>query len=159
QRRIKRRMVLHRIEKLRDYLRYIKSTPTELDELYRDILIHVTGFFRDSSAFEALRKHVFPSFSQNRKPGDAPIRIWVPGCSTGEEVYSIAISLLEYLWAFSHNISQASSAIQIFASDISEEALDRARAGLYTESAVSEIPAERLKQFFVRMDGGYQINK
>jgi two-component system CheB/CheR fusion protein len=83
----------------------------------------------------------------------------VAGCSTGEEAYSIAITLLEYLWAHPRNISQAATTIQIFATDISETALDRARTGLYTESAVAEISAERLKRFFVRQDGGYQVNK
>jgi two-component system CheB/CheR fusion protein len=162
QRRIKRRMILHKFEKLKDYLTYIKKTPGELDELYRDILIHVTGFFRDSEAFEALRATVFPKLLQDREPADTPIRIWVPGCSTGEEVYSIAIVLLEYLWEHGRHgplASTTSREVQIFATDLSETALDRARNGLYAEAAVSEVSAERLKQFFVRLNGGYQINK
>ncbi|MGC2271508.1 MAG: chemotaxis protein CheB, partial [Candidatus Sulfotelmatobacter sp.] len=158
QRRIRRRMVVHKVEKLKDYLRFIGKKPEELDELYRDLLIHVTGFFREPETFVALRKHVYPKLFEGRKP-DNPIRIWVAGCSTGEEVYSIAITLLEYMWVHSRNISQAATAIQIFATDISETALDRARTGLYTEAAVSEISAERLKRFFVRLDGGFQINK
>jgi two-component system CheB/CheR fusion protein len=158
QRRIRRRMVVHKIEKLKDYLIFIGKKPEELDELYRDLLIHVTGFFREPEAFVALRKHVYPTLFEGRKP-DNPIRIWVAGCSTGEEVYSIAITLLEYMWVHSRNISQAATAIQIFATDISDTALDRARTGLYTEAAVSEISAERLKRFFVRLDGGFQINK
>jgi two-component system CheB/CheR fusion protein len=158
QRRIKRRMVVHKIEKLRDYVRYIGKKPEELDELYRDLLIHVTGFFREPEAFAALRKHVYPRLFEGRKP-DNPIRVWVPGCSTGEEAYSIAITLLEYLWSHTRNISQAATSIQIFATDISEGALDRARSGLYTEAAVAEISPERLKRFFVRQDGGYQVNK
>jgi two-component system CheB/CheR fusion protein len=158
QRRIRRRMVVHKIEKLRDYLRFIGRKPEELDELYRDLLIHVTGFFREPEAFLALRKLVYPKLFEGRKP-DNPIRIWVAGCSTGEEAYSIAITLLEYLWAHTRNISQAAIAIQIFATDISETALETARAGLYTEASVSEISAERLKRFFVRQDGGYQVNK
>ena len=158
QRRIRRRMVVHKIEKLKDYLRFIGKKPEELDELYRDLLIHVTGFFREPETFLALRKNVYPKLFEGRKP-DNPIRIWVAGCSTGEEVYSIAITLLEYMWVHSRNISQAATAIQIFATDISDTALDRARTGLYTEAAVSEISAERLKRFFVRLDGGFQINK
>jgi two-component system CheB/CheR fusion protein len=158
QRRIKRRMVVHKIEKLRDYVRYIGKKPEELDELYRDLLIHVTGFFREPAAFAALRKHVYPRLFEGRKP-DNPIRVWVPGCSTGEEAYSIAITLLEYLWSHTRNISQAATTIQIFATDISEGALDRARTGIYTEAAVAEISPERLKRFFVRQDGGYQVNK
>jgi len=158
QRRIRRRMVVHKVEKLKDYLRLIGRKPTELDELYQDLLIHVTGFFREPEAFLALRKHVYPALFEGRKP-DNPIRVWVAGCSTGEEAYSIAITLLEYLWAHTRNISQAATAIQIFATDISDMALDRARAGLYPEAAVSEISAERLKRFFVRQEGGYQVNK
>jgi two-component system CheB/CheR fusion protein len=157
-RRIRRRMVVHNVETLKDYLRYIGKKPEELDELYRDLLIHVTGFFREPEAFTALRKHVYPKLFEGRKP-DNPVRVWVAGCSTGEEAYSIAITLLEYMWVHSRNISQATTAIQIFATDISDTALDRARTGLYTEAAVSEISAERLKRFFVRLDGGFQINK
>src|SRR6202167_1702745 len=158
QRRIRRRMVVHKIEKLKDYLRLIGKKPEELDELYQDLLIHVTGFFREPEAFVALRKHVYPALFEGRKP-DNPIRVWVAACSTGEEAYSIAITLLEYLWTHTRNISQAAMAIQIFATDISETALDRARAGLYPEASVAEISAERLKRFFVRQEGGYQVNK
>ena len=158
QRRIRRRMAVHKIETLKDYLRFIAKKPDELDELYRDLLIHVTGFFREPETFVALRKHVYPKLFEGRKP-DNPVRIWVAGCSTGEEVYSLAITLLEYMWVHSRNISQAATAIQIFATDISDTALDRARTGLYAEAAVSEISAERLKRFFARQDGGYQINK
>ena len=158
QRRIRRRMLVHKVEKLRDYLRFIGKKPEELDELYRDLLIHVTGFFREPAAFLALRKHVYPKLFEGRK-SDNPIRVWVAGCSTGEEAYSIAITLLEYLWGHSRNISQAAMAIQIFATDISDTALDRARTGQYPEAAVAEISAERLKRFFVRQEGGYQVNK
>jgi two-component system CheB/CheR fusion protein len=162
QRRIKRRMVLHRLDKLKDYVRYIKNNPPELDELYRDILIHVTGFFRDGEAFNALRKAVFPSLFQNRKLGDESVRIWVPGCSTGEEVYSIAITLVEYMWDEARILNLASAktkAVQIFATDISDTSLDRARSGLYAEAALTKVSPERLKRFFVRLDGGYQVSK
>jgi two-component system, chemotaxis family, CheB/CheR fusion protein len=161
QRRIKRRMVLHQIEHMRDYLRYIKRNPQEIDQLYRDILIHVTGFFRDPEAFEALRTVVLPGLFTERRPEDPPVRVWVPGCSTGEEVYSIAICMLEYLWeeARSRSIPSVNKGIQIFATDISDPALERARAGLYSEASVAGVSAERLKRFFLRTDGGYQINK
>ena len=158
QRRIRRRMVLHKLEKLKDYLNFIARKPEELDELYRDLLIHVTGFFREPESFLALRKNVYPHLFEGRKP-DNPVRVWVAGCSTGEEAYSIAITLLEYLWAHTRNISQAATTIQIFATDISETALDRARSGAYSKAAVAEVSAERLKRFFVRQDGGYQVNK
>ena len=162
QRRIKRRMVLHRLERVKDYLRYIQAHPGELDELYRDLLIHVTGFFRDKDAFEALRLHVFPNLFHDRKLDESPVRIWVPGCSTGEEAYSIAIVLLEYMWEKAHTTAPgilSAKAVQIFATDISENSLDRARMGLYSEAAVAEVSPERLSRFFLRLDGGYQINK
>jgi two-component system CheB/CheR fusion protein len=162
QRRIKRRMVLHKLERFADYLAYIKEVPSELDELYRDLLIHVTSFFRDPQAFEALRALVFPKLLESRRPADSPLRIWVPGCSSGEEVYSIAIVLLEYLWEHAANVPLASATskeVQFFATDLSEQALDRARSGLYAEHALLEVSPERLKRFFVRLDGGFQINK
>jgi two-component system, chemotaxis family, CheB/CheR fusion protein len=159
QRRIKRRMVLNHSERLEDYLHFVKRNPKELDELYRDVLIHVTGFFRDPGAFEALRKEVFPLLVKNRKPSDWPIRVWIPGCSTGEEAYSMAMALLEYMGPGNANISAApnSRAVQIFATDISEAALDRARAGIYQDSIVADIAPARLKRFFIRVDKGYQI--
>ncbi|MGC2819126.1 MAG: chemotaxis protein CheB [Candidatus Sulfotelmatobacter sp.] len=158
QRRIRRRMDLHKIPNLKDYLLYIAKKPEEVDELYRDLLINVTGFFREPESFLALRKHVYPGLFEGRKP-DSPVRVWVAGCSTGEEAYSIAITLLEYLWTHTRNISQAATAIQIFATDISETSLDRARSGLYSKAAVANISPERLKRFFVPQDGGYQVNK
>ncbi|HEY7097645.1 MAG TPA: chemotaxis protein CheB [Terriglobales bacterium] len=161
QRRIRRRMVVHRLEKLHEYLKYVKDHRSELDELYRDILIHVTGFFRDPSAFEALRSSVFPALLKNRNLNETPLRIWVPGCSTGEEVYSIAIVLLEYIWEQkgSSAASLSSQLIQICATDISEPSLNRGRAGLYGEAAVADVSPERLARFFIKADGGYQINK
>jgi two-component system CheB/CheR fusion protein len=158
QRRIRRRMLLHKTPTLKEYLRLIGKKPQELDELYRDLLIHVTGFFREPESFEALRQQVYPALFEGRKP-ENPIRVWVAGCSTGEEAYSIAISLLEYLWSHTRDISKAATAIQIFATDVSETALDCARAGVYPEAALADIAPDRLKRFFVRQDGGYQVNK
>ncbi len=162
QRRIKRRMVLHHFLKLKDYLRYIDGNPTELDALYRDLLIHVTEFFRDEGTFDTLRNKILPSLLQDRKPEDGPLRIWVPGCSTGQEVYSLAMVILEFLWAYDK--SRRSPAIpqlvvQIFATDISDFALNRARSGIYAANEVSGISKEQLNRFFVRHDGGYQIHK
>jgi len=160
QRRIKRRMVLNQTEKLADYVRLVKRTPTELDELYRDILIHVTGFFRDPGAFDALRKVVFPALVQNRKPSNWPIRVWIPGCSTGEEAYSMAIALLEYLGPDRAKFSAADAKpVQIFATDVSEESLDRARTGIYSEASLGDLASARLKRFFSPVDKGYQINQ
>jgi two-component system CheB/CheR fusion protein len=160
QRRIKRRMVLHKLENVADYVRYIKSKPGELDELYKDILIHVTSFFRDPDAFEGLSKHVFPNLFKDEKAGT--VRVWVPGCSTGEEVYSLAMAMLEYIWLETKKTARTtpgSVPFQIFATDISESSLDRARAGIYPLAAVAEISPDRLRRFFVKLDAGYQINK
>ncbi|MGA8021629.1 MAG: chemotaxis protein CheB [Candidatus Acidiferrales bacterium] len=159
QRRIKRRMVLHRVESLEGYLAYIKENPNELDELYRDVLINVTGFFRDPEAFESLRNIVFPSILQNSQSEQGPLRFWVPGCSTGEEAYSIALVLTEYLWDHARQSSASSKSVQIFATDISDTALDRARVGLYSEASVSEISPERLQRFFLKQSNGFQVNK
>ncbi len=113
-RRIQRRMVLYKLESLDDYAENLRQNSDEVKALYEEILIHVTSFFRDPEAFEKLKKLVFPTITQN-KSANAPIRIWVAGCSTGEEVYSIAICLLEFL---GNRVIQPP--IQIFATDISE---------------------------------------
>lgn len=153
-RRIQRRMLLSKLERLEDYVAYLESHPTEIKILYEEILIHVTSFFRDPKAFELLTTTVFPTISQN-KSAEVPIRIWVAGCSTGEEVYSIAICLLEFL---SERNLQPS--IQIFATDISEPAIDTARAGIYAEDRlVDDVSPERRRRFFYPIDGGYHINK
>ncbi len=153
QRRIHRRMLLHKLERLDDYVRYLQENPSEIDQLFHDLLINVTEFFRDSSTFEALAAKVFPMLKD--RPADMPIRIWVPGCSTGEEPYSLAITLLEYLGDSAGNM-----AIQIFATDIDENAIAIARTGLYPESINQHVSPERLRRFFVRVDGGrYQISK
>ncbi len=162
QRRIKRRMVLHHLLKLKDYLQFIDSNSAELDALFRDLLIHVTEFFRDEGAFEVLRHKILPSLLQDRKPEDGPLRIWVPGCSTGQEVYSLAMVLLEFLWAYGSKRKSPAipqMAVQFFATDISDFALDRARSGLYATNEVTSISKERLNRFFVRHDWGYQIHK
>jgi len=122
-RRILRRMALRRVENVDAYVDKLRSDSTELHALYEDILINVTEFFRDPETFDALKKTVFPKIVANRQNG-APIRIWVPGCSSGEEVYSVAITLLEFLEEKSHD-----TGIQIFGTDISEIALEKARSG------------------------------
>lgn len=152
-RRIKRRMMLHKAESLKDYIKRLQENRVEVDALYQDILIHVTGFFRDPEVFEALKTLVFPNLLKNRTP-EAPIRIWVPGCSTGEEVWSIAISLMEFL-----GDAGSGKEIQIFATDISETALEKARAGVYLENITTEVSPERLRRFFVKAGRGYQIHK
>ncbi|MCG6136186.1 MAG: ATP-binding protein [Nostoc sp. LLA-1] len=153
-RRIQRRMLLYKLERLQDYAEYLQNNPGEVKALYEEILIHVTHFFRDPEAFELLKERVFPTIIQN-KSAELPIRIWVAGCSTGEEVYSIAISLLEFL-----SDKVTSPPIQIFATDISEIAIDKARSGIYAENQMVEVSPESRRRFFnVLEGGGYQINK
>jgi len=153
-RRIRRRMLLYKLEQLEDYAAYLQAHPAEVKALYEEILIHVTSFFRDPEAFELLKTRVFPKITQD-KLTDAPIRIWVAGCSTGEEVYSIAICLLEFL---TDKITQPS--IQIFATDISEMAIVKARSGIYPENQMVEVTPERRRRFFHPVEGGgYQIIK
>ncbi|MBD2080216.1 chemotaxis protein CheB [Leptolyngbya sp. FACHB-17] len=153
-RRIQRRMVLYKLERLENYAEYLQEHPAEVQALYEEILIHVTSFFRDSDAFELLQAQVFPTITQN-KPAEFPIRIWVAGCSTGEEVYSIAICLLEFL---ADKATQPP--IQIFATDISEMAIHKARAGIYSENQMVDVSPGRRRRFFYTLEGGnYQINK
>ncbi len=152
-RRIQRRMLLCKLDRLEDYVAYLAAHPTEVKILYEEILIHVTSFFRDPQAFKLLATKVFPTISQN-KSAEVPIRIWVAGCSTGEEVYSIAICLLEFLSERDLHLS-----IQIFATDISEPAIDTARAGIYAADRLVDVSPERRRRFFYPVEGGYHISK
>jgi two-component system CheB/CheR fusion protein len=152
-RRISRRMVLNKIDTLEQYLAFLSEKPAEVDALYEDILITVTGFFRDPEAFETLKKRVFPTLLKKRS-ANSPIRIWVAGCSTGEEVYSIAIALFESL-----SDTTINPPIQIFATDISDTAIERARTGIYLENSMVDISPERLRRFFVKVEQGYQVSK
>src|SRR5215467_7454145 len=124
-RRIARRMALLKIENLKKYLAYLHSKREELDALFQDILIHVTSFFREPEAFKMLQTRIFPNITANKKAGE-PMRLWIPGCSSGEEVYSLVIALLEFL-----GDRASSTPIQVFGTDISEVAIERARAGIY----------------------------
>jgi two-component system CheB/CheR fusion protein len=146
-------MVVNKIERIEDYAIFLKSDKNEVHELYHDLLINVTNFFRDPEVFDTLRKKIYPSITKEISPSN-PVRIWIPGCSTGEEVYSIAISLFEYLEKKSANYF-----IQIFATDISEPAIEKARSGYYPDSAIKELPKEFLRKYFSKVNGGYQINK
>lgn len=153
-RRIARRMALLRIESLQEYADRLENNRPELDALYRDILINVTSFFRDAEVFEALKTSVFPQIVKG-KSAESPVRIWVPGCSTGQEVYSLAIALLEFL-----DQVPIRPPIQLFGTDISDSgSIERARAGSYPTAIESEISPERLRRFFVKEPGGYRIGK
>ncbi|MDX1951893.1 MAG: CheR family methyltransferase [Verrucomicrobiota bacterium] len=152
-RRILRRMVLTKKETFKDYHQYLQVKPGEVDLLFHDLLINVTHFFRDPHVFQTLKKKVFPKIVRFNQR-DEPTRIWIPACSTGEEAYSIAIAFLEFLGKDSHNTS-----LQIFATDISETALNKARAGVYPESIAAELTPQRLRRFFHKVEAGYQITK
>jgi two-component system, chemotaxis family, CheB/CheR fusion protein len=150
-RRILRRMALRQLDSFGAYAADLRDHPEELDALYHDLLIKVTGFFRDPNTFEALRRDVLPRLLEGRSP-DTPLRIWVPGCATGEEAYSLAISMLEWLGE-----GAAQYPICIFATDLDEGALAKARTGLYIENIALDVSPERLRRFFVKVGVHYQI--
>jgi two-component system CheB/CheR fusion protein len=152
-RRVLRRLALHRVETLAGYIQYLQSNPAEIQSLYQEILINVTSFFRDPEAFETLKTEVFPRILRNR-PADTPVRIWVPGSATGEEAYSIAICLLEFLEEEGIKIP-----IQIFATDIDDAAIERSRTGAYPENISSDVNPERLRRFFTPIEHGYEVSK
>jgi PAS domain S-box-containing protein len=152
-RRIHRRMVMHKFTRAEDYLRQVQTSSDELGALYRDLLFSSAGFFRDPAQFDALTSRVFPSLLHQRTRG-VPLRIWVPGCASGEEVYSIAICLLEYL-----GDRAADHEIQIFATDIDTEAISRARQATYPPSIARQVSPRRLQQFFWPSDHSYQVQR
>jgi two-component system CheB/CheR fusion protein len=152
-RRIERRMNVHQLESLRHYLRFAQANPHELDALFQELLIGVTSFFRDPQAFEALAQKGLPSLLQE-KPDGSTLRIWVAGCSTGEEAYSLAIVVKEYLAQHKRRL-----AVQIFASDLDNRAIETARAGLYPVGIAGDVTPERLQRFFTKEDGSYRIKR
>jgi len=152
-RRTLRRMAVHKIDNVRDYLKHLHAHPEEVEQLYQDLLIPVTGFFRDPEAFEALKSSVFPAILKD-KSSKGTIRIWAPGCSTGEETYSLAMALLEFLGA-----QAPSFQIQLFGTDANERAIEKARSGIYPDQIAENVSPERLRQFFVRVEEGYRVSK
>ncbi|MFT3764879.1 MAG: CheR family methyltransferase [Minicystis sp.] len=152
-RRIQRRKLLARARTTAEYIEMLEGRPLEVESLYQDILIKVTQFFRDPEAFAAMQRSAFPAILRARQE-DGPIRIWVPGCSTGEEVYSVAIAFIEVAAEMRHDVP-----FQLFATDVSEEALAKARAGIYLENIAADVSPERLGRFFTRAGKHYQINK
>ncbi len=152
-RRIGRRLAVHNMTDIAEYARFLSSNPAEAAILFQEFLIRVTSFFRDPAAFEVLAKDVIAPLVDDSEPGHT-LRIWVPGCSTGEEAYSIAMLLDEHRT----NRSDAPR-IQIFATDIDTAALDIARAGFYPSSIASDVSAERLRRFFNKRESGYQVKK
>jgi|CXWL01.1.fsa_nt_gi two-component system CheB/CheR fusion protein len=152
-RRIERRMNVHQIETLKQYLRFLLANPHELDALFQELLIGVTSFFRDSEAFDVLEQKVLPSLLEGTADG-ATLRLWVAGCSTGEEVYSLAIIFKELLTQ-----KKLRRTVQIFATDLDSQAIETARAGLYPVGIAGDIMPARLQRFFTKEDSRYRIKK
>jgi two-component system, chemotaxis family, CheB/CheR fusion protein len=150
-RRIVRRMLLKKIPSVREYVELLQRDGAELNALYEDILIHVTSFFREAEIFQTLETHVLPNLLEDKTENN-PLRVWVAGCSTGEEAYSIAIAVAEYLGNRVGKIP-----VQIFATDLSESCVEHARAGVYAASVLADVSTERLNQFFIKYDGKYRV--
>jgi two-component system CheB/CheR fusion protein len=152
-RRLLRRMALHRITAVDDYLRLLHDDAAEVRNLSQDLLIHVTRFFREPESFDAIAQQIFPSMIQGRPP-DQAIRVWVSGCATGEEAYSLAIVLTEFLQKNASDVR-----VQIFATDVSDAAIELARGGFYPASIEADVSGDRLRRFFTKEDGGYRVTK
>jgi len=153
QRRIHRRMALHRLERMRQYANLLRHSPGEIQDLFDDLLINVTRFFRDDRAFAALKKKFIPALLKvKHRRGD--FRAWVPGCATGEEVYSLAISILEVIGP-----AASTMRVQIFGTDLSESAIERARLGIYSTAIEKDVSPQRLQRYFKKLDSTYQINR
>jgi len=153
QRRTLRRMAIHRIDHLGDYAKFLEKHPKEIEALCQDLLIPVTSFFRDLEAFESLKTKVLPAILKD-KSSKENIRIWTPGCSTGEETYSLAIILLEFL-----GNRMSSYEIQLFGTDANERGIETARAGFFQERIAQEVSPDRLRRFFTKVDEGYRVSK
>jgi two-component system CheB/CheR fusion protein len=152
-RRIERRMDVHQLDHISKYVRYLQENPREVEILFKELLIGVTRFFRDPEAFEILKKKILPEYLKD-KPNTTSLRVWVPGCSSGEEAYSVAMITSECLEALERHFN-----VQIFATDIDADAIALARVGIYPESIAADVDADRLKRFFSKEDGTYRVKK
>ena len=152
-RRIERRMDVHQLDHISKYVRYLQENPREVGILFKELLIGVTRFFRDPEAFEILKKKILPEYLKD-KPNTSSLRVWVPGCSSGEEAYSVAMITSECLEALERHFN-----VQIFATDIDADAIALARVGIYPESIAADVDADRLKRFFSKEDGTYRVKK
>ena len=152
-RRIERRMSMHDIADTEVYARYLKEHPTEVQALFKELLINVTSFFRDPEAFDALRNEILPKLIQS-KPDGYNFRVWITGCASGEEAYSIAIVLRELM-----EENKSEFKIQLYATDLDDEAIALARAGIYPPNIVQDITPERLRRFFTKEEAGYRVKK
>ena len=154
-RRIERRMGIHQINKMPAYVRYLQENSQELDLLFKELLIGVTNFFRDPDVWKQFRDQVIPALLASRPPGQ-PLRAWVPGCSTGEEAYSLAIVLKE---AIEEIKPKRQFTIQVFATDLDRDAVDKARQGVFPANIAADVSEERLRRFFAKEERGYRVRK
>jgi two-component system CheB/CheR fusion protein len=154
-RRIERRMGLHQIDTLAQYVRFLRENPREIDLLFKELLIGVTSFFRDPECWSQLSEEALPALLAS-SVGESVVRAWIPGCSTGEEAYSLAMVFREAAEPFK---SVRNVSLQIFGTDLDRDAIDRARQGLYPETIVADVPPERLRRFFLREERGFRVAK
>jgi two-component system CheB/CheR fusion protein len=152
-RRIERRLAVHQITALSDYILYLQKNPGEIDALFKNLVIGVTSFFRDNEAYDLLSGQALPALLTSKSP-DAKIRVWVAGCSTGEEAYSLGMILSELM-----DTARKPFSVQIFATDIDPSALDTARRGVYPESIRADVSKARLNRFFIKESGFFKVNK
>jgi two-component system CheB/CheR fusion protein len=154
-RRIERRMGLHQIDGIGHYVRFLRENPREIDLLFKELLIGVTSFFRDPAAWDHLKKEVMPALLAARPTG-ITLRAWVPGCSTGEEAYSLAMVFKE---AVESMRPAKSPTLQIFATDLDKDAIERARSAVYPDSIAADVSPDRLRRFFVQEENGFRVSK
>ena len=154
-RRIERRMGLHQIDRIATYVRYLRENPQETELLFKELLIGVTSFFRDPAAWEQLREKIIPALLAHR-PSGGVLRAWAPGCSTGEEAYSLSIVFKE---ALEQAKPAGSFSLQVFATDLDKDAIDKGRTGVYLANIAADVSPERLRRFFIQEERGYQVGK
>jgi len=154
-RRIERRMGLHQLARIADYVRFLRENPQEVDLLFKELLIGVTSFFRDPALWEQLKTEVIPSLLANRPKGGM-LRVWTPGCSTGEEAYSLAMVFREVMEKVK---PAARHSLQVFATDLDKDAIAKARAGAYPANISADVSEGRLRRFFVQEEQGYRVSK
>jgi two-component system CheB/CheR fusion protein len=153
-RRIERRMGVHKIDKISSYVHFLQENPKEAVILFKELMIGVSSFFRDALVWEKLKETVLPTIIANLQAGSI-IRAWIPGCSTGEEAYSLAIVFKE---ALEKANLHGGFSLQIFATDLDNEAVEIARKGLFTENIATDVSSDRLKRFFIKTEDGYRVN-
>ncbi len=151
--RIEKRMAILQVESMAVYVTYLRDNPKEIDLLFSELLIRVTNFFRDREAFGIVKEKALPLLFKDRHPGQ-PVRIWVPACSTGEEAFSLAILVQEYISTLANKYN-----VQIFATDIDKDAIDKARTGVYPDGITVDVSPERLNRFFIKKAAGWKINE